>query len=349
MQSITSAFQHIPQAGVTFVHPLNGNVYIGVCAKEGDGVKQHFLIYRMRTSGAFELVKQYQGGIELKAQVTMGGIAIRQDGAMVVAFSGVPLASASGRWEPIVDVVPNVDAPWALPVAVNTASTSLRSVRMRNPSGWKNYGGVGKGYQPSANGFDYFYVCGTRNGIFGMYVLRQSMSGNEPAVFVEYTGPLMTGRGEMYVGGDGRLYVTGHTSDTDVTPRVETVPGFVPFGNVVAYVGAAAPQVNTVDQTARGMAQSAADNAGRAISTANQALRDANAALTRPIPAPVADSHIADIAWQKAIDYSGTPDFEARVKNLAQKVLIDAIEFAKTATAEASRLRALILQIIAGK
>ena len=234
--------------------------------------------------------------------------------------------------------------------------------KLRKPAGFDPYGGVGKDYQPSADGNEYWAMCGKGPQGFGMYVMRQSQNGSEAATFVQYPAPLMSGRGSFSLGGNGVLYITGSNSDSDELGRAEPVAGFVPF-----VAGNAPPVSIVVDQTARDMAQNAAgvaanaagrvgaaesaansarDAASGAAKIANAALGKANEALSRPLPAPVSDDHIAQIAWSKAIDYTGTPEFVGLVKRLAQSVLIDAIEYAKTATAAQSRLRALIELVI---
>lgn len=236
--------------------------------------------------------------------------------------------------------------------------------KLRKPSGFKPYGGVGKDYQPAADNFEYWVMCGVGPQGFGMYVMRQTKGGTEPATYVPYPAPLMSGRGGFSLGGNGVLYVTGSNSDSDQEGRAEPVAGFVPF-----VVGTVPPVNTTVDQMARDMATAANSNALAVVSgvqtaknvageasrvaseaklVASKAQTSANEALNRPIPAPVSDDHIASIAWGKATDYTGTPEFVALVKRLAQGVLIDAIEYAKTATALQSRLRALIEQIVKG-
>jgi hypothetical protein len=113
MQTLTTSYEHSGGAAATFVHP-NGNVYLAAVVK-ASGVRQHLAVYRLRPDGAVELVKLYQGGgvagAVSPAQVTMGGLVIRQDGAMVVAFSA-PTFAAPAKWVPQFDVVPGVDSPW---------------------------------------------------------------------------------------------------------------------------------------------------------------------------------------------------------------------------------------------
>lgn len=109
-------------------------------------------------------------------------------------------------------------------------------IRLNPPAGFVPYGGAGKSYQPSAERVDgqsvhYFGQCGLGPWGFGMYVFRQA--GSNQASYIRYKdGPVMAGRGELAVGGDGRLYVTGSESDRDQVAVVYEVPGFVPFGAV---------------------------------------------------------------------------------------------------------------------
>ncbi len=236
--------------------------------------------------------------------------------------------------------------------------------KLRKPPGFDPYGGVDKEYQPAADNFEYWSMCGTGPQGFGMYVMRQTKNGTEPATYVPYPAPLMSGRGGFSLAGNGVLYITGSNADNDEMGRAEKVAGFIPF-----VVGTVPPVNTTVDQTARDLAnaassvalsvsggiQQAKNVAGESLrvaedakKTAIKAQASASESLNRPIPAAVSDDHIAQIAWGKAIDYTGTPEFVARVKSIAQGVLVDAIEFAKAATVAQSRLRALIEQIVKG-
>lgn len=114
METLTTSYEHSGGAAATFVHP-NGNVYLAAVVK-ASGTRQHLAVYRLRPDGTVEVVKLYLGGgvagAVSPAQVTMGGLVIRQDGAMVVAFSA-PTFAAPTKWVPQFDVVPGVDAPWA--------------------------------------------------------------------------------------------------------------------------------------------------------------------------------------------------------------------------------------------
>ncbi len=122
MQTLTTSYDHSGGAAATFVHP-NGNVYLAACVKAA-GTRQHLMVYRLRPDHTVELVKAYLGGgvagAISPAQVTMGGLVIRQDGALVVAFSA-PTFAAPTKWVPQFDVVPGVDAPWTY----GTGDTSL--------------------------------------------------------------------------------------------------------------------------------------------------------------------------------------------------------------------------------
>ena len=113
------------------------------------------------------------------------------------------------------------------------------------------------------------------------------------------------------------------------------------------------PVTIVVDQSARDAANlamaravSAENLVAGAKSVAGEALRIAQAANTRPFPVVPTEGQIADIAWGKAVDYTGTPAFVSLVKSIAQNVLVEAIEYAKSATALQSRLRALIESIV---
>src|SRR5215207_3504940 len=119
--------EHVLGAAIMFVHPGNGNRYYGVCEKQG-GTDQNFVVYRRKPGQVdFEFVYQLDGaGRDATAFITMGGAVILQDGSLEVWASGQPVGQpdTSGTgFDAIGAVVPNVDAPWALPGAVKTVQT----------------------------------------------------------------------------------------------------------------------------------------------------------------------------------------------------------------------------------
>jgi hypothetical protein len=156
----------------------------------------------------------------------------------------------------------------------------------------------------------------------------------------------MEKRGNMILCGDGTLRITGAHNDNDLTPREEIVHGFVPY-----VVGTVPPITTAVDQLARDSASQASEAARLAnaqsaqATTAIGAIRTDIASLksvVKNIPAGITQEQVAQIAWSKAIDYTGTPEFGVKIKDIAQSVLLDAIAYAMKATAAQSRLRALI-------
>ena len=111
-----------------------------------------------------------------------------------------------------------------------------------------------------------------------------------------------------------------------------------------------------VDQVARDMAQRASDNANtqrsdsiKAYSSFNsslESLRKISVNLSSRIDRLPTMEQVLAAAWQKAIDYTGTPEFAKTVNQLSLNMFVDAINFARTAPATKSRLRSLIELIV---
>lgn len=107
-------------------------------------------------------------------------------------------------------------------------------IRLNPPKGYRPYG-ANVNYAPSGEVVDglpvhYLAQCGWGPGGFGDYVFRQV--GNRQAEYIFYKGANisdpMDGRGDLVVGDDGKLYITGQESDDDKLPAVYEVPGYVP-------------------------------------------------------------------------------------------------------------------------
>lgn len=351
---IVQSYQHTLEANASAVHPVNGNVYLTACVKE-ENIKQHLNIYRLRPGAAqAELIHQFRGGgvqgAYAKSQITSGSVVLRQDGALVVAFSAVPVTYAGDNFVPCFEVLAGIDTPWAIQ-APFVAAPAGAPIIMNPPSGFKMYGGTPASYLPSADGTHWFAQCAAGPRGFGLYVFQQA---NPTAVAVEKPyGTLLGGRGVFQEAGNGQLFITGSAGDSDTRPRAYPVVGFKAFGNTLTILGGVGGSASGVDQNARDLANAAASKAQLAVTVANGAGNKAAEAMNSAlgankrldslvIPAPVSDAHIADIAWAKANDFMGTKEFYGRVKAIAQEVLLDSIEYAKTATAATSRLRGLI-------
>jgi chromosome condensin MukBEF ATPase and DNA-binding subunit MukB len=106
-----------------------------------------------------------------------------------------------------------------------------------------------------------------------------------------------------------------------------------------------------VDEVARALATKANDQARIANSQASQAASEIGNLKSQisKLPVPLSEGAIEAIAWRKAVDATGRPEFLAQIKEIAQTTLIDAISYAKRATAATSRLRALIEQVMEKK
>ena len=112
-----SGYQHVLEAGITFVHPGNGTLYACACEKHSPGTAQDLSVYRLRPeASAWELVKRYTGTVDAVSQFTMGSAVIDQSGALVVAtacaLKSDPNRTTTG-FQAVWDRVPNVDAAWS--------------------------------------------------------------------------------------------------------------------------------------------------------------------------------------------------------------------------------------------
>lgn len=94
--------------GGVFVHPVNGTVYVygNISRPHGDvGV-----LWRWKPLEASPtLFREYHGPLDKGC--TVGSAIIRQDGALVVAYSTMTEARA---YAPVLEVELNVDAPWSV-------------------------------------------------------------------------------------------------------------------------------------------------------------------------------------------------------------------------------------------
>jgi hypothetical protein len=117
-QPITNyaGFNHVPVAGAVWIHPGNGNAYCCACEKDA-AKRQDLSVYRMRRGAAvWELVTRYEGTEDSANQITMGGAAIEQDGALLVVTSliipNVPKVTTEG-FQGVWIREPHVDEPWS--------------------------------------------------------------------------------------------------------------------------------------------------------------------------------------------------------------------------------------------
>lgn len=154
------------------------------------------------------------------------------------------------------------------------------SISLRLPGGYKAYGGAPVCYAPSADGTHFFGQCCDGPLNFGMYVFQQT--GVNTAVMINY-GPLMPGRGVLFLGGNGALYVTGsYTGQNYCTAYV--VPGYTMFTAQGPMPVPITVYQAVTDEQARiwaNEAKSAASSADKKASDAKAMAADAkNAALT---------------------------------------------------------------------
>lgn len=111
----------------------------------------------------------------------------------------------------------------------------MSAIRLNPPKGYRPYG-ANAGYAPSGEIVDglpvhWFAQCGwgpsDDNGGFGDWVMKQV--GDRQAEFIFYKShDVMDGRGDLVIGSDGKLYITGNESDSDKLPIAYEVPGYVP-------------------------------------------------------------------------------------------------------------------------
>jgi len=110
-----SGYDHVLWCGVTFVHPVSGNLYLVACEKD-DSVHQNLSIYRM-TPGIvkWELIKRYIGNEDAQSVFHYGAAIIDRYGALIVGTTcwpkNMPKVTGTGfvaAW----DWIPGVDLPW---------------------------------------------------------------------------------------------------------------------------------------------------------------------------------------------------------------------------------------------
>lgn len=279
--------EHVLGAAIMFVHPTNGNRYYGVCEKQG-GTDQNFVVYRRKPGQVdFEFIYQLDGaGRDATAFITMGGAVINLDGSLELWASGQPtgqLDTSGTGFDAIGAIVPNVDEPWAFPKAVKAAPVPAH-VKLNPPAGFRAYG-ANQGFALSAEVVDglpvYFlsqegWGYSADNSGFGHYVFKQV--GERKAEYMRYNGAdVMDGRGDLYIAGNGKLYVTGNESDNDKLPSVYEVPGYVPFGSVVTFIGSGAPAAGgTSDPALAAQVASLAQQLAQVQAQAKAALERAN-------------------------------------------------------------------------
>lgn len=174
--------------------------------------------------------------------------------------------------------------------------------KLRVPKGYITYKGAGKSFEPSADGTHWFAQCADGPLGFGMYVFRQRAIGIEPAEVMPYAAPLMQNRGELVLGGDGVLYVTGGTSDSDAIARAEPLAGFVPYVRGTAVQPPAPPAPSTTDTVARA-AIAALQTRVVALEQGTQRL----ASRVQTTESAIADIRatlkvVYDVMWQNALD-----------------------------------------------
>jgi len=174
--------------------------------------------------------------------------------------------------------------------------------KLRVPKGYIPYKGAGKSFEPSADGTHWFAQCADGPLGFGMYVFRQRAIGIEPAEVIPYAAPLMQNRGELVLGGDGVLYVTGGTSDSDAIARAEPLAGFVPYVRGTAVQPPAPPAPSTTDTVARA-AIAALQTRVVALEQGTQRL----ASRVQTTESAIADIRatlkvVYDVMWQNALD-----------------------------------------------
>lgn len=109
-------YEHVLQAGASFVHPKNGNIYFWACEKRG-GTVQNLAIYReLGNTLEWQHVATVEGGgVDALTQVTPGSIVIGQGGALVVSAAGVPKSDPHITQTGFVAArarISGVDEPW---------------------------------------------------------------------------------------------------------------------------------------------------------------------------------------------------------------------------------------------
>ena len=113
--------------------------------------------------------------------------------------------------------------------------------KLNPPVGFRPYGAT-QGYAPSGEVVDslpvhWFSELGwgpaPDNDGFGHYAFRQVGERQaEYAFYKEGSKDVMDGRGDLVIGPDGYLYITGNESDADKFTSAYRVPGYVPIVDV---------------------------------------------------------------------------------------------------------------------
>jgi hypothetical protein len=179
---------------------------------------------------------------------------------------------------------------------------------------------------------------------------------------IDFPGPL--GHCDIALRATDGALIVALSAETSTNPDVDNVKGGYDILPGAAPKWSEGAVTSVTDETARRIAAEAAALAAEAVKKANLAVGVAGEAQTRVVKAEEkiaslataldglqrtvsslpSDARVAEVAWIKAGDRIAFD--QGIIEQMALGVLVEAIEYAKTATASQSRLRALIEDIV---